>query len=116
MTKVQKQLSPPRSELTKRACVVIADDDPVVLDHVGRLLENSFNVIGRFANGRDLVKAVGELGPAVVITDITMPDMSGIEATRLIASSCPDVRVVVLSIYNDPMIIEAAFEAGAAGY
>ena len=99
-----------------RPRLVIADDDPDILHVVARLLESRFEIVGRATNGRELVKAVRKLSPAVVVTDITMPELNGIEATRLIRKNCRGVRVVALSVHDDPAIIEAAFEAGAAGY
>jgi len=100
----------------ERSRVVIADDDAAILDWIGSLLELRFDVVGRAVNGRDLVEAVGTLLPSVVVTDITMPEMDGLEACRLITSKYFGVKVVVISVHNDPVIIQAAFEAGASGY
>jgi two-component system, NarL family, nitrate/nitrite response regulator NarL len=100
----------------RRKTVVIADDDPTLLDQIGSILETRFDVVGRARNGRELLTAVQKLSPSVAVTDITMPEMNGIEAARLIAKNCPGVKVVVLSVHDDPAIVEAAFEAGASGY
>ena len=100
----------------ERSRVVIADDDAAILDWIGSLLELRFDVVGRAVNGRELVEAVGTLLPSVVVTDITMPEMDGLEACRLITSKYFGVKVVVISVHNDPVIIQAAFEAGASGY
>jgi DNA-binding NarL/FixJ family response regulator len=100
----------------RRARVVIADDNAIVLEQLGSLLESRFHVVGHAANGRELFAVVQKLLPSVVVTDITMPKMDGIEATRLITKHCPDVKVVVVSIHNDPVIVEAAFDAGVSGY
>jgi DNA-binding NarL/FixJ family response regulator len=96
--------------------VVIADDDPIILDQITSILEPRFEVIFRAENGRELFNAVQKLSPSVVVTDITMPEIDGIEAARLIAKNCPRVKVVVLSVHDDREIIKAVFEAGAAGY
>jgi DNA-binding NarL/FixJ family response regulator len=95
---------------------VIADDDPTILDQIGSILEPHFDVVGRARNGRALVKCVQKLAPDVAVTDITMPEMNGIEAALLIGQNCPAVKVVVLSVHNDPAIVDAVFEAGASGY
>ena len=100
----------------ERARVVIADDDAIVLDHIDSLLQPRFDVVGLARNGRELYNVVRELSPSVVVTDISMPEMTGIEACRLITKDCPRVKVVVVSIHDDPLIIEAAFLAGASGY
>jgi DNA-binding NarL/FixJ family response regulator len=96
--------------------VVIADDDPLVLNEINRILETRFNVVQRVANGRELVAATRKHSPSVVVTDVTMPEMNGIEATRLITMNHGGVKVVVLSVHDDPAIIEAAYQAGASAY
>ncbi len=100
----------------ERSRVVIADDDAAMLDRIGSLLEPRFDVVGRAANGRELVEAVGTLLPSVVVTDLAMPEMNGLEACRLITSKYSGVKVVVISVHNDPVIIQAVLEAGASGY
>ena len=95
---------------------MIADDEPVMLDQIGMLLESDFDVVGRACNGRELVEAVQHLSPSVAVADITMPEMDGIEATRRITKTNPKVKVVILSVHSDQAIVEAAFAAGASGY
>ena len=104
------------AEVTPRARVLIADDNSACLDHIGRLLETRFEVVARAADGVECVAAARRLSPSVVVTDISMPRMNGIEATRLITRHCPGVKVVVLSVHDDPAFIEAALEAGASAY
>ena len=99
-----------------RVRVVVADNDPIILDEIRKLLETRFDVVARAVNGRELVKTVQRLSPAVVVADITMPEMNGIEAARWITKECPGVKVVMLSVHDDPTYIESAFEAGASGY
>jgi len=105
-----------RLAVKERSRVVIADDDAAILDWIGSLLEPRFDVVGRAANGRELVEAVGTLLPSVVVTDLAMPEMNGLEACRLITSKYFGVKVVVISVHNDPVIIQAVLEAGASGY
>jgi DNA-binding NarL/FixJ family response regulator len=99
-----------------RARVVIADDNLVVLDQISSLLGARFDVVALVANGRDLVEAAQALLPAVVVSDITMPEINGVEAARRIIETCPGVKVIMLSIHDDPVYVEAAIEAGASGY
>jgi DNA-binding NarL/FixJ family response regulator len=105
-----------RNTRQDRIRVVIADDHAATLDKIDSLVKLHFDVIGRAENGRELVDAVGKLLPAVVTTDIGMPEMDGIGACRLITSQHTGVKVVVVSVYNDPTIVKAVFEAGASGY
>ena len=100
----------------QRVRIVIADDDPTMLDTLSGLLEKHFEIVYRAANGRDLLKAVEKHAPAVVVTDISMPEVNGIEAARQITTTYQDVKVVMLSVHTDVAFIDAAFEAGAAGY
>src|SRR5262249_23572844 len=100
----------------ERVRVVIADDDPVILDQIGSLLQTSFDVVGRAANGRELLEAVQQLSPAVAVVDITMPELNGIEATRQITKANRTVKVVILSVLSDYAFVEAACDAGASGY
>ena len=101
---------------SERARVIIADDDPLILDQIASLLETRFDVVARVGNGSELVDAVKRLVPAVVVADIAMPKLNGIEATRQIRKTNPDVKVVMLSGYSDDALIEGAFDAGASGY
>jgi DNA-binding NarL/FixJ family response regulator len=100
----------------KRIRVAIADDDPMILDQIHKLLEPRFDVVGRARGGRELFQAVQKLLPAVIVADVTMSEMSGIEAARCITKNFPGVKVVMLSVHDDCAIVDAAFEAGASAY
>ena len=80
------------------------------------LLETDFDLVGRVDNGRDLLKKAEELSPDVIVTDISMPLLNGIEALRQLKKARPDVRVVFLTVHADVSYITEAFRAGAAGY
>ena len=101
---------------TERVRIVIADDDPMSLDELGNLLQTEFDTVGRAANGKQLIECVHRFRPAVVVTDLSMPETNGIEAARQITKSHPNVKVVILSVHCDPAFVEAAFDAGAKGY
>src|SRR4030095_2339120 len=94
----------PRPSKKNRVRVVIADDEPVIRDQIGLLLEEDFNVVGRAGDGRELVETVQRLSPSIVVADITMPEMDGIEATRRITKTHADVKVVMLSVHSDQAI------------
>ncbi len=98
--------------------VMLADDHTVLRDGLRSLLESQadITVIGEAANGRDAVREVEKLRPDVVVMDIAMPDLNGIEATRIISDRWPEVRVVMLSVFSDAEYIYRALQAGASGY
>jgi DNA-binding NarL/FixJ family response regulator len=100
----------------ERARVVIADDDPLILEHIAILLETEFDVVGRARNGIELLESVERLAPAAVVADLAMPELNGIQAAREITKTFGNVKVVILSGYSDEELVEAAFEAGASGY
>jgi DNA-binding NarL/FixJ family response regulator len=101
---------------TRAVRVVIADDDLMVLDQLCVLLEDHFDIVGRAQNGRELVDAVQKLSPEIVVADVTMPEMNGIEATQKIKATISGVKVVMLSVHDHSVFVEAAFEAGASAY
>jgi DNA-binding NarL/FixJ family response regulator len=80
----------------------LADDHAVVRDGLRLLLEAQadIEVVGDAANGRDAVQRVAELRPDVVIVDIAMPDLNGIEATRQMCETCPSAQVIILSMHS----------------
>jgi two-component system NarL family response regulator len=100
----------------ERVRIVIADDNSAVLNQLVAFLETRFHVVGRASNGLELLEAVRQFAPAVVVTDISMPEMNGLDATRQIKSMYPNIPVVILTAYSDDMIREAAMQAGASAF
>lgn len=99
-----------------RPRVLLADDHPVLLTGLRELLEPDFEVVAAVRDGHELLEAAVRLRPDLVITDISMPFVNGLEATRRLQVATPGTRVLVLSIHDDPSYVQAAFEAGACGY
>lgn len=98
--------------------ILIADDHGIVRQGLRSLIEKDpgMEVIGEAEDGQMVVQLVDELLPDVVIMDVTMPKLNGIEATRLILQKHPDVNVIVLSMHPDKHIVKETLEAGASGY
>ncbi len=96
--------------------VVLADDHIIVAEGLRRLLEPEFELVGVVEDGRALLVAVRELKPDVVISDITMPELNGVEALEELKRVNPDVRVVFLTMHHNVAYARKALEAGALGY
>ena len=98
--------------------LVIADDHPVYRDGLARLLAEigGFDVVGVAADGLEAVELAASLAPDVVVMDVRMPNLDGIEATRRITSMSPSTGVVILSMFEEDELVFAAVRAGARGY
>jgi DNA-binding NarL/FixJ family response regulator len=98
--------------------IILADDHRLFRDMLSSLLDEQtgMEVVARANNGRETVKLVREKRPDVVIMDITMPDLNGIDATSQIISESPEVKVIGLSMHTDKRFIIRMFRAGAKGY
>ncbi len=96
--------------------VLLADDHEDMLDTVARLLQPEFDVVGTVTNGKALISAAERLKPSVVIVDISMPMLNGIDAVRQLKESGTEVQVVFLSIHESSDYVRAALATGALGY
>src|SRR5579864_2370106 len=96
--------------------VVLADDHAVVAEGLGALLKEKFTLLKTVHDGRALVAAAAELNPDVVVTDISMPLLNGLDAIRQIRSARPTANVIVLTMHIEPDLAVQAFRAGASGY
>lgn len=96
--------------------VLLADDHAIVSQGLASLLSKAFLLLGSVTDGSALVAAVSELKPDVVITDISMPGLNGMEAIRQIRKLLPATKIVVLTMHADPVLVAEAVEAGASGY
>ena len=99
-----------------RTRVLLADDHAVVAQGLESLLKDAFELVGVVHDGRALVDAAETLKPDVIVTDITMPLLNGIDAIRQIRAHHPETRIVVLTMHGDPELAVSAFRAGASGY
>lgn len=98
--------------------VILADDHTIVRFGLNRLLQQEVDieVIAEAGNGYLAIELAGKLFPDIVIMDIGMPDLNGIEATRLITAQYPEIKVIALSMHSGQRFIVEMFKAGAAGY
>ncbi len=98
--------------------VLLADDHRIFREGLLSLLQGveDIQVVGEAANGREAVRLAARLRPAVVVMDISMPELNGVEATRQILADAPRARVLVLSMHRDPRYVAGVLEAGAKGY
>jgi DNA-binding NarL/FixJ family response regulator len=98
--------------------VLIVDDHAILRDGIRSLLERQENirVVGEASNGREAIDRVQELSPDLVLMDVAMPEMNGLEATIQIKSRFPQVRVLILTQHDDYEYVEPMLRAGASGY
>jgi len=98
--------------------IVLADDHRITREGLLSMLNNEdgMDVVGEAENGREAVTLAQELLPDLVIMDVTMPDLNGIEATRMITSGAGEIDVIALSMYSDKQFVQGMIQAGASGY
>ena len=99
-----------------RLRVLLAEDHAETAARLRKLLGVDFDVIATVEDGRALVDASERLSPDVIVTDIAMQGVDGIEATALIRRKDPDARIVLVTVHSDSMLVEAGLAAGALGY
>ena len=100
----------------KRPRVLLGDDHAIILDGLRRILEPHFEVVGTAQDGRALVAAAKELRPDVIVADISMPLLNGIEAARQLQKEPSPPKIIFLTMHPDVTYTTEAFRAGASGY
>lgn len=102
----------------QRIKILLADDHGIVRHGLRRILEDEgdMEVLGEASNGRECVKLAEQIRPDIILMDISMPDLNGTEATRMIRDRCPSTRVLILSMHHTAEYVFRALKAGAAGY
>ena len=101
-----------------KTSVLIADDHGIIREGVAALLQRlpQFSVVGLAANGRDALALARSHAPDIAVLDVSMPDMNGIETTRMLAVESPSTRVLALSMHEDRQYVSHMMAAGARGY
>lgn len=100
----------------KRKRIILADDHMLLLDAIKHLLEPEFEVVGTFSDGHALVEAAQGLNPDVIVLDIGMPLMNGLNAGQRLKQMMPSVKLIYLTMNMDPDLAAEAFRLGAVGY
>lgn len=100
----------------KRARILVADDHSIILAGVRSLVEPEFELVGVVGDGRALVEAAQKLRPDLIIVDIGMPLLNGMDATKQIRKAWPDAKLLFLTMHANLMYLRAAMRAGASGY
>jgi DNA-binding NarL/FixJ family response regulator len=102
----------------KKLRILLADDHAVVRQGFSRILasHSDMEVIGEAGNGREAIELAEELKPDVVVMDVSMPELNGIEATRRLMKASPRIRVLALSMHKDSVYVREILRAGAQGY
>ncbi len=99
-----------------RVRVLLADDHSAMLDRVVELLSHEYEIVGAVRDGQALIEAAAATNPDVIVTDISMPIFSGIEAAQQLSKSGSKAKIIFLSVHEDRDYISASLEAGAIGY
>jgi two-component system response regulator NreC len=104
--------------MKKKIRILLADDHKMVRQGFRLILvsQDDMEVVGETGNGREAVELAESLKPDVVVMDVTMPELNGIEATRRIRDVCPHIRVLALSVHRDSVYVREIIRAGAEGY
>jgi DNA-binding NarL/FixJ family response regulator len=100
----------------RRPKVLLADDHKIVVEGLRRLLEDRFDLVGTVTDGRQLIDAARTLRPDVIVTDMSMPVLGGLDALRRLKAEGVDARVIFLTMHADPRLAAEAIRAGASGF
>ena len=100
----------------KRSTVLLADDHDVLIDGLVHMLRRDFEVVGVARDGRTMIEMAKEKRPDVIVTDIKMPNLSGIDAARMLRQDIPSIKILFLTMHSDFPLVEEAFRTGASGF
>jgi DNA-binding NarL/FixJ family response regulator len=100
----------------RRPRVLLADDHEILVDGLKSVLEPHYEVVGTALDGRALLEAAAKLQPDIIVLDIGMPELNGLDAGRQIKQTMPRVKLIFLTVNKDPYIVGEAFRAGASAF
>jgi len=96
--------------------VLLADDHPAMVEHVTQLLEPEFEVVGAVTDGRAVLEAVAHFAPDVLVLDISMPVLSGLEVARKLRQAGSRTKIIFLTVHEETDFVRESFVSGASGY
>src|SRR5262245_13993438 len=96
--------------------IVVADDHRLVAEGVVKILEKEFTVVATPTNGRDFIDAIEQFRPALGLVDISLPLLNGLDACRHVKKSCPEVKLIILTMYAEQHFVNEALRVGVEGY
>ena len=99
-----------------RPRVVLADDHALVLEGLHKILEDEYDIVGMVEDGRTLLKVAQQHNPDVVVLDISMPQLNGLDAARQLHKLLPTCKIIFLTMHADPIYAKEAFQAGASAF
>ncbi|MGA8675329.1 MAG: response regulator transcription factor [Candidatus Acidiferrales bacterium] len=100
----------------KRPRVLLADDHQMLLDALKELLEPKYEVVGLVTDGRAVLKVAEKLRPDIIVLDIAMPQLNGLDAGRQLKQSMPGVKLIFMTMNEDPYLVGEAFRVGASAF
>jgi DNA-binding NarL/FixJ family response regulator len=100
----------------KKPRLVLADDHTILVEGLKALLAPEFDVVATASDGRTVLEAAKEYQPEIILLDISMPGLNGIEAARRLKETNPGAKLIILTMHGDLSFVRAAFEAGVCGY
>jgi DNA-binding NarL/FixJ family response regulator len=107
---------PPENRTSRRPRVLLADDHQMLLDALKRVVEPRCEVVGMVSDGRALLTAAAKLHPDIVVLDIAMPQLNGLDAARHLKPALPKLKLIFMTMNEDPDLVGEAFRAGASAF
>ena len=96
--------------------IIVADDHRLVAEGIVKILEKEYSVAATPSDGRSFIEAVERVRPALALVDISLPLLNGLDACRHVKKSCPEVKIVILTMHAEPHYVNEAFRVGVGGY
>lgn len=96
--------------------VIVADDHRLVAEGVVKILEKEYSVVATPADGRSFIEAVEKFRPDLALVDISLPQLNGLDACRHLKKSCPEVKIIILTMHSEQHFVNEAFRIGVGGY